>query len=68
MYVLTHSLILVSITFSHFFWAKVTLIDTTSCVHSVLSKSLFYSMQSVHTQYLPCSTHIWVSRWPLDNC
>jgi len=41
MYFLTHSLILVNITFSHFFWAKVTLIGTTSCVHSVLSKSLF---------------------------
>ena len=68
MYVLTHSLILVNITFSHFFWTKVTLIGTTSCVHSVVSKGLFYAMQSVHTQYLQCSTDIWVSRWPLDDC
>jgi len=34
----------------------------------VLKLAGFYSIQSVYTQHYQDSTHIWVSRWPLDDC
>jgi hypothetical protein len=35
---------------------------------SVPSKARLYSLQSVHIHHYQDSTHIWVSRWPLDVC